>query len=299
MRIKKMWIYTMAGTLLLAGSTKLVTKADNEPKSQGRLYYNNNTADTSDDVLFEAGDLHALHRVLTQTEQAVDELSTKVENGKQELIYVINTYPGEDVPEDSTLPELAEAVEALTVFPENTFFFVEDSQGRVTERYKIIGGGYYPCDENGVVTEGAGAVDVTGKALQPYTAMNAANLSAGAGGFVNKLLILGSGGDNASAYNQGFVDGQKNVTANLDISYVYHSHRETCKNTCTGTYRAGNSWMENNGVTFFSYSCNICGEGAATDNYGAYTGWLGKTCGRVTYICGKNEGEIESATINY
>lgn len=160
-----------------------------------------------------------------------------------------------------------------------------------------------------------------------YQPVTAENLTAGTAAWVNGKLIMGNGGDNASCYAQGFVDGQANATENLDVTYTYHYHEgddvngggcyaQVTNHTVCGVigfsrgYYRGKScdkWCS----SYYAdeYACSACG---------AVTGWKcgggGNSCGKtggqiggnhmVTTtswqpVCGYSQGQILTATIVY
>ena len=168
--------------------------------------------------------------------------------------------------------------------------------------------------------------DDTGYPLQ-YQPITADNLTAGTAAWVNGQLIRGNGGDNASSYTQGFIDGQANAIDNLDITYTYHYHegdatngggcyeKVTSSRVCGSIYlkreyyrghtchAACNSYYEK------EYACRGCGN---------VTGWQcaggGNSCGSMggqvggNHIitstgwqptCGYSQGQVLTATIVY
>lgn len=160
-----------------------------------------------------------------------------------------------------------------------------------------------------------------------YQPVTAENLTAGTAVWVNGRLIMGNGGDNASKYAQGFVDGQTNAMENLNVTYTYHYHEGDTENgggcyaqvenqTECGTivfsreyYRGGtcSKWC----ASFYEkeYACSGCGIVTGT-----LCGGGGNSCGRITGqiggnhmvtttswqpVCGYSQGQILTATIVY
>lgn len=160
-----------------------------------------------------------------------------------------------------------------------------------------------------------------------YQPVTAENLTAGSAAWVNGVLIKGNGGDNASSYVQGFVDGQANVTDNLDITYTYHYHEGDAENgggcyaqvisskVCGAIglkreyYRGSSCHALCYSFYVEEYGCNVCG---------AVTGWRcgggGNSCGNMggqiggnhvitttswQPTCGYTQGQILTATIVY
>lgn len=160
-----------------------------------------------------------------------------------------------------------------------------------------------------------------------YQAITADNLTAGTAAWVNGELIRGNGKDNESNYAQGFIDGQANVTENLDITYTYHYHEGDatngggCYGLVTSSKACGNidlkreyyrgSTCHGGCISYYveEYGCTTCG---------AKTGWRcgggGNSCGNMggqiggTHVktttswqptCGYSQGQILTATIVY
>lgn len=166
----------------------------------------------------------------------------------------------------------------------------------------------------------------TGYPLQ-YQAVTADNLTAGTAAWVNGNLIRGNGKDNASSYAQGFVDGQANITDNLNITYTYHYHEGDSTNgggcyelvpssrVCGSIYlkreyyRGSTCHAMCNSYYVKEFACRGCG---------AVTGWQcaggGNSCGNMggqiggnhvitttswQPTCGYTHGQILTATIVY
>lgn len=160
-----------------------------------------------------------------------------------------------------------------------------------------------------------------------HRSVTAENLTAGTAAWVNGRLILGNGGDNASKYAQGFVDGQANAIENLNVTYTYHYHegdevngggcysQVTNQQVCgtivfsRGYYRGKTCDKWCNSFYADEYACSTCG---------AVTGWKcgggGNSCGKTggqlggnhmvattswQPACGYSQGQILTATIVY
>lgn len=160
-----------------------------------------------------------------------------------------------------------------------------------------------------------------------YKPISAENLTAGTAAWVDGHLIRGNGGDNASSYAQGFVDGQANVMDNLNVTYTYHYHEGDAENgggcyekvtsseTCGAItlkreyYRGNTCHALCNSYYAEEYECSGCG---------AVMGWRcaggGNSCGSMggqiggnhmitanswEPACGYAQGQILTATIVY
>lgn len=120
--------------------------------------------------------------------------------------------------------------------------------------------------------------------------------------------------DTSGVYSQGYIDGQNNVTANLNISYKYHEHSGNssvvggCYGNVSGTRTCGGRYyvyMNASGWIASCYSCGTNGVVGQSSQYAAEAWASGKSCGaKVPYtsigvVCGKTTDTIESATIIY
>ena len=333
---------TLALILVLAGGVTYSSYAA-AFKSNGRLEYNNGTPDNPvDDVIFDSSDLKTLDASITTLDTRITNISIQINEGLQDIIDAIDKYPGVDLDGGNTdaggadgspgttpsFGDIVTAIENITVLPTDTYFYEDGTEGDANiVRFKKIDGKYYPCDSHGEVAPGTAEVDVSQKTLIDYTGAVAGNISAGKMGYADGYLHLGDGADNAAHYAQGFVDGQQDVTQNLNISYTYHvhegdasasggcytkavmhSHTDACNGPCPGTWGSRVQTVVD-GITFYIYTCNTCGITKTTTSYDGVTG---TNCGATTIVCGKTgrvesyglscgktEQTIESATIIY
>lgn len=143
-------------------------------------------------------------------------------------------------------------------------------------------------------------------------------LSLGEAGWVDGELIIGNGANNNNFYNQGYADGLAGRVHGT-ISYVRHHHTDKCYKTCTVTYVSsfGRTPIgDGNG-------CPSCGsKSTTTEKWSLSHSVCGKTGDTTTWVicascglgipsdthvhsthnvlmCGKTEGQIESAQIVY
>ena len=112
--------------------------------------------------------------------------------------------------------------------------------------------------------------------------------------------------DSSAAYSQGYVDGQKNSTTNLDVVYTYHKHSSSCNDTCKGQLYATAVGREaylnqyDQQVWVAEQKCGRCG--AVSLDYGMAKHYVGQPlgiCSVSTLSCGKTTESVESVTINY
>ena len=230
------WINALVVVILLVISVECAAYADDKViNSQGRIVFDNDTEDTSDDVIFDASDLTTL--------------DTMVKEGKAELAGVLNEYPNTAVQTLDTFDNLAGAIDSLTDIPE-IYYYDKATEGDNCARYILVDGSYYPCDQYGVQTSDnalAGTITVVAKddtsvpaegeiQLVKYEKTDAANLSAGYAGYADKSFVLGSGSDNISYRNQGaslYLLGTGVKGTSFDIS------------TIVGTANVGNYTADN------------------------------------------------------
>lgn len=160
-----------------------------------------------------------------------------------------------------------------------------------------------------------------------YQAVTADNLTAGSAAWVNGRLIKGNGKDRDDAYTQGFIDGQANVTDNLEITYTYHYHEGDAVNgggcyekvasskACGNIvrlqeyYKGGTCGYTCASYYGIDYGCSVCGAvtgwkcGGGGNSCGAANGQLSGTHVVITTswqpTCGYSQGQILTATIVY
>ena len=133
-----------------------------------------------------------------------------VKKGKSGIADEINAYPNKNVDSLAAFSSLQSAIEALTEFPQDTYYYdmttgIED--GKELVRYRKDGGKYYLCDQYGnKVSEEAQTVNESN--LVEYKGMEQEDISAGVAGMLNKKFILGNGASNIDFKNQG-IDSAK------------------------------------------------------------------------------------------
>lgn len=165
-----------------------------------------------------------------------------------------------------------------------------------------------------------------------YREAIAANLTAGTAAYINGELILGTGLDNETYYDLGYIDGY-NKDNDYEINYTYHNHVDGEGNIINKTSNSVSGGCFNNGKHTHTASCSYtsvpttnhdihniyvgypycwhcdhCGSNINSDTNGniyhecTWSGSVKKyTCGEPYNIwytnCGKTTGQIESATI--
>ena len=311
---------------VLAISTPLMVMANGSGrreyiKSKGKIDFNNGTVVVdSNDLLYLADQVDVLERTYKIT--AVDALNR------------IGTYFKNDgsVTADTETNEVDTEEEKKNLSLENIKEGILQSQSV----YSLLQTQAVDKDGNALFYVNQEAAD-NGNLLQSttqntglpiyYQSIKAENLTAGTAAWVNGKLVMGNGGDNASAYAQGFVDGQANAIGSMKVTYTYHYHsgdpvngggcytQVTDQTVCGAVvfsreYYRGKScdkWC--NSYFEIEYVCSACG---------TVMGWKcaggGNSCGKsggqiggnhmVTTTswqpaCGYSQGQILTATIVY
>lgn len=285
-------ILTLTAIVVCMGIIGTVSKAQTEKraaniKSKGVFDYDNGT------VVMDASDLIYL----------ADEIDLLEETYKKETVNALNEMNTYFMLDNSTTHNPNESnldQESSSVLPFHSIIDGILASQSIPEEKTYTG--TLPGDEN----------EITGN----IQAATEDGLSLGEAGWVDGKLIIGNGADNNNFYNQGYADGLAGRVHGT-ISYVRHHHTDECYKTCIVTYSAslGTSSGEGNecvcgarGTTEkkWSLSHSVCGKTGDT------TIWvICNSCGRGipsdtnvhsthnVLICGKTEGQIESAQIVY
>ena len=160
-----------------------------------------------------------------------------------------------------------------------------------------------------------------------YHPVTAENLTAGTAAWVDGKLIMGNGGDNASSYARGFVDGQANAIDNLNVTYTYHYHEgdevngggcyeQAASESVCGTVVFNREYYR--GATCSKWCSSFYEKEYVCSGCGVVTGTLcgggGNSCGKINGqiggnhmittnlwqpVCGYSQGQILTATIVY
>lgn len=289
-------ICALMTVIILTGIIGMTSKAQTERRasnirSKGIFDYDNGT------VVVDASDLTYL----------ADEIDLLEETYKKETVKALNKMSTYFMMDDSTTHDPDESnldPESSVILPFGSIIDgILASQSIPTEKTYT---GILPGEEN----------ETTGN----VSAATEENLSLGTAAWVDGEMIIGTGGDNNTYYNQGYAEGlAENVHG--EISYVRHSHSEECYVSCTVEYT---SILESHSGD--GNPCSACGATATrTQKWGLShsacgitgdaTKWIiCSSCGTGKHqntgtgsvhsvhnalICGKTEGQIESATIVY
>jgi len=137
-------------------------------------------------------------------------IASMVKKGKQGIAEEINAYPNKDVDPLATFASLQSAIETLTEFPKDTYFYdltTGSDDGKKLVRYRKEGGKYYLCDQYGSkVSETVQTVNESN--LIAYRGMGQEDISAGTAGMIDKRFILGNGTSNIDFMNQGIASAK-------------------------------------------------------------------------------------------
>ena len=298
-----------AGTLAAAGSVKAEEgggRAD-RIRSKGIINY------ADDSVVIDSGDL-----ILLADE--IDILEDTYKSTTKDALKKIGTYIKPDgsvthnVPSDQlAAPSFAQLASAI-----------ENSQSSSSAINDLSGEIYYKSGHGSLQKESEGG---SGEpiSLAPATADD---LSAGTVAYVDGTLLLGTGADNCTYYDQGFTggyaqgfaDGYAQKMDGMEIEYTYHQHTNDCYTDC----REVNSTKDFPSWKYYycmctnceAYDYHLCNYGF-TQIYscGAYVlqpvGMQCVQCGEEFYYpdtvhnphkffgCGKDDSTIESAKIMF
>ena len=172
----------------------------------------------SEDMKTLANETDTLESIYkTRLQQAVNRLNTFIQPDGS------ITHKKEASGNQMTLPSFDLLASAIT-----------NSQSSSTAIADLSGTNYYKTNEGKINTSGSGTSVSLGAA-------SADNLSAGKIAFVDGTLLLGTGSDNESYFNQGYTsgkpDGQSQKSGIVSVNITKHSHSSSCYSTinCTVT----------------------------------------------------------------
>ena len=126
------------------------------------------------------------------------------------------------------------------------------------------------------------------------TGTTADNLSKDKGAWVNGEYITGNGADNKTNYNQGYTDGFNKAMNGASISYVYHTHTDSCY-----TYHSGHHHSDECGTSHWYHDWDCSDDGTGCHGHVTYNCGKEESSGGYRLSCGKNNSTIESATITF
>lgn len=249
---KRVFIITCCGTLLLtAGITSAA--ASGSIKSQGRIVYDNDTTDPSDDVIFDASDLSMLEaEIQTATDAAAQGKNDIVDKLKDKL----PSSSTDDLGDNPSYDDIADAIENIGkdsdftasdlligkkayngketitgTMPDNAAF---TSTGLLAGESVTIPRGYHngtgfvesaslasQTGVTGTYTNTHDTEDTSDDTEDDLVAATADNLSLGTAAWVDGEYIVGNGADNKSYYTLG---GENIQLENAELlgSYSYY-----------------------------------------------------------------------------
>ena len=163
----------------------------------------------SEDMKTLANETDTLESIYkTRLQQAVNRLNTFIQPDGS------ITHKKEASGNQMTLPSFDLLASAIT-----------NSQSSSTAIADLSGTNYYKTNEGKINTSGSGTSVSLGAA-------SADNLSAGKIAFVDGTLLLGTGSDNESYFNQGYTagkpDGSSQKSGIVSVNITKHSHSSSC-----------------------------------------------------------------------
>lgn len=170
----------------------------------------------------ETTEVSNLNKTIETLNASHTEYANYIQTSKQKIINAINNYPNSAATENNSLEELSTMIKSLTNVPENTYYYVNGTEGNASTivRYKKVDNKYYICDEHGNVASGTISSDVSSLTLVPYTGITSANLTSNYAGYASGNFYLGSrsnvDSNIVSIYNalknKGFTPKSTNIT---------------------------------------------------------------------------------------
>lgn len=308
--MKKKIISTIVLITLLASTCMMaLAEEGNEPsdvvpestptasllKSKGAIVYQNGT----DSVVIDSDDLYTLADAFDTFKAAVywqmAEMNTYLTTEGEGVslttnqdIHAVHSAPSDMVdPYSVNFDTLVEGMAASQSIPHNA---MEYGYAEGTNLYRT---------EKGLLTTEASnkteMIEIEGA--------TADSLSAGTAAWIDGELILGTGADNETYYNQGYIDGfNQKQNSNAAVQYIYHHHSNACgPRTCTITITYSGIFPHpanpNIMIAEVYESHSSCGK-ATTIEYTTPNVPSGSSGTHTYYVnCNKSEGQLEGATI--
>lgn len=251
---KRVFLLTCSAAVLLTGVTSVA--ASGNIKSQGLIICDNDTPDTSDDVIFDATDLTMLETEIdAATEAAVQGKNDLVDKLKEKLPSSVTDGLGDN-------PSYDDIAEAIGNIGKGANFTASDllmgkigydgsnlvtgtmpnkgaftSTGLKAGESLIIPEGYHngsgyveaaslasQTGVTGTYTNTHDTEDTSDDTEEDLVAATADNLSLGTAAWVDGQYIVGNGADNNSYYALGYTTGVAESLNSANIQYTYHTH---------------------------------------------------------------------------
>lgn len=265
-------------------------------QSQGKIVFNNNTEDTTDDVVFDASDF-----------KVIDDM---VVSGKKQIANELNKYPAINIDITGSIPDFSELANAVDILTDDTTDTTSD---------KILKG--YTAYVRGSKIEGT-AIEESHEEMTrtfPQTEMTTADITIEAGKGItipaNQYLTdaLNISAENSST----IIDAVNNRGGNLssdatnteianaikaldltvlgNVVYEYHHHSSNCYGTCGGGLSFSHKNRHDSGDYWNVYVCSVCKNSIEVYDMAEQPSY----CSVQRCMCGYSEGQIISATITY
>lgn len=266
-------ICALMTVIILTGIVGMTSKAQTERrasniKSKGIFDYDNGT------VVVDASDLTYLADEIDLLEETYKKETVKALN-KMSTYFMMNNSTTHDPDESNLDPE------SSVILPFGSIIDgILASQSIPTEKTYT---GTLPGEEN----------ETTGN----ISAATAESISLGTAAWVDGELIIGTGADNISYYNKGYVTGVAEALNSGKIVYTYHHHNSTCPALVCTVTAVMEAYGENQTIKYNIHK--TCGKGT-TDTQIENHICEGRTETEFThtvYKCGYSEGQITGATI--
>lgn len=207
----KYFIVPILMASLLIGTTVLADDTGRKGmlNSIGAIHFSSDEGS----ILIDSADLVTLA-------DEIDTLESVYKSTTLSALNNINIYIKDDgsithqQPENQiSMPTFSQLAEAITESQSSNIGIAELS---TTDYYKSSDGSLIKSISTGRNTNNAASVDLV--------AATSDNLSAGTVAYIDGSLLLGTGADNNTYYNLGYVDGYAEKMGGTSIEYVYHKH---------------------------------------------------------------------------
>lgn len=198
---------------LIIGFTLGTSAGSHTWGSQGNIEYMD--PDTSvKTTVFDKSDLEYLDNRITEVE-------ADVSDGKKQIAEELNTW---DIASDKvlsttnpTFDQILGTMGYIKSIPNAGLLWTDANRN---QNY-LMGNGLVTTNVNDAKKDSEGNAETL-----IIAAAHPENLSAGTAAWVNGNFIIGTGADNNSYYNLGYMDGFANSLDNVEVSYIYHVHTD-------------------------------------------------------------------------